>query len=434
MNRLLTIISGIALLLYLFLVPYCYECDCVKDPNKAMFGFLSGVGTSSNSSGSSAFLLEDGDFKITAPEGATYGLSGNDLKIPADMEGAMDKLAAHLKQHPDKLTMLTGYYKKEETNNTTHPNLGIARAEAMKSALVAKGVNGSQLVTEGKESKNIAEKDGRLYALGMRFASATKADFPLKIEDGSKFNASAADNLEFTKSNGEATKPIAAGATKALQQLADYLKANPNRAVTLTGIYGEQEKNNTLSKTLGFARAGYVKNHLQKLGVPATQILEKDQKEPLLIFNNNVMKGGIIYDFEGIEGAETASKPADDAAMKALGERLRAAPRNVYFQTNSDNIAIDADLRQYLADLKSYMEAVPTTEVSVTGHTDSDGAANANVNLARRRAQFVLGKMTITGINEKQLLVDSKGEAQPIVANDSPENKAKNRRVEIRLK
>ncbi len=81
-------------------------------------------------------------------------------------------------------------------------------------------------------------------------------------------------------------------------------------------------------------------------------------------------------------------------------------------------------------------ELTPENRVFVEGHTDADpirySGFKSNFELSTARAlevvHYFLGSVKL---NPKQFVVAGYGEFSPVVANDSRENKAKNRRVEI---
>jgi len=73
----------------------------------------------------------------------------------------------------------------------------------------------------------------------------------------------------------------------------------------------------------------------------------------------------------------------------------------------------------------------PELKFSVEGHTDSDGDVAANQKLAEARAQAVVEAMTKAGISANRLTSKGHGESKPMTANDTPEGKAQNRRVEF---
>ncbi|MEZ5216866.1 MAG: OmpA family protein [Ilumatobacteraceae bacterium] len=67
----------------------------------------------------------------------------------------------------------------------------------------------------------------------------------------------------------------------------------------------------------------------------------------------------------------------------------------------------------------------------VQGHTDSGGTNEANLELSQARAQAVVDYLVSKGVAAEQLTAKGYGEEQPVAPNDSPSNRALNRRVEI---
>lgn len=93
-----------------------------------------------------------------------------------------------------------------------------------------------------------------------------------------------------------------------------------------------------------------------------------------------------------------------------------------------------------LADTRVLDEAIvvlkknPGVRISIDGHTDSDGSDAYNQTLSERRAAAVLEYFhTKGGIERSRFVVKGYGESRPAVPNDSRENKAINRRVELTL-
>jgi outer membrane protein OmpA-like peptidoglycan-associated protein len=77
------------------------------------------------------------------------------------------------------------------------------------------------------------------------------------------------------------------------------------------------------------------------------------------------------------------------------------------------------------------MQDNPTLRFSVEGHTDSDGEDASNLKLSEARAKAVMDKLVELGIAKDRLTSKGLGESKPMAANDSPEGKAQNRRVEF---
>ncbi|MCF8323852.1 MAG: OmpA family protein [Leadbetterella sp.] len=114
-------------------------------------------------------------------------------------------------------------------------------------------------------------------------------------------------------------------------------------------------------------------------------------------------------------------------------EKVLFEPLDVYFQSGKSSIIRTEEIDNWLETAKKYLEKNPNEKLSLTGHTDSDGDDASNISLSERRAAIVKGILAKQGFNSDNLQLIGKGESEPIADNDTPENKAKNRRVSIRL-
>ena len=71
------------------------------------------------------------------------------------------------------------------------------------------------------------------------------------------------------------------------------------------------------------------------------------------------------------------------------------------------------------------------SNVTVIGHTDSTGSDAVNNPLSLNRAASVRDYLASKSVSSSRVAIEGHGSREPIVANDTAENKAKNRRVEI---
>jgi flagellar motor protein MotB len=87
-------------------------------------------------------------------------------------------------------------------------------------------------------------------------------------------------------------------------------------------------------------------------------------------------------------------------------------------------------------DSKSIIEQFPGTELIVAGHTDNIMPSGKtyidNIELSQARADAVRFFMiNFMGLDPKRIIPEGRADRYPIAPNDTPENRAKNRRVEI---
>ena len=90
--------------------------------------------------------------------------------------------------------------------------------------------------------------------------------------------------------------------------------------------------------------------------------------------------------------------------------------------------------RQLLEKLHDAIETFPRSQVVVEGHTDSYGGNQANLSLSRSRAES-LGDYLSTQLGVEAFRVSSVGYGQmrPIANNETPQGRARNRRIDIRI-
>jgi outer membrane protein OmpA-like peptidoglycan-associated protein len=106
-------------------------------------------------------------------------------------------------------------------------------------------------------------------------------------------------------------------------------------------------------------------------------------------------------------------------------------PGNVTFATNSSDIS--ADFYQVLNSVALVINEFEKTYVDITGHTDSTGADEYNMQLSVARASSVARYLESREVLPERIYSQGMGETRPIASNDTPDGRAQNRRVEILL-
>jgi len=72
-------------------------------------------------------------------------------------------------------------------------------------------------------------------------------------------------------------------------------------------------------------------------------------------------------------------------------------------------------------------------KVEVIGHTDSQGARDTNVVLSLARADAVRSYLANKGVAPSLISTSGSGPDRPVAGNDTPDGRARNRRIEFRL-
>jgi OmpA-OmpF porin, OOP family len=100
-------------------------------------------------------------------------------------------------------------------------------------------------------------------------------------------------------------------------------------------------------------------------------------------------------------------------------------------QFEFDKATLQQASAKQLQDVLTLLYTYPDLKLEIQGHTDSDGSADYNLQLSQQRAESVRQYLLLFGIDPSRLQAKGYGESMPVAPNDSDENKAKNRRVEL---
>ena len=106
-------------------------------------------------------------------------------------------------------------------------------------------------------------------------------------------------------------------------------------------------------------------------------------------------------------------------------------PGNITFKTDSADI--NSSFYPVLNSVARVLNKYNNSTVLVSGHTDSTGGAEYNLNLSRERAQSVAAYLQGQGVKQSRFEVLGLGSSNPIASNDTANGRSLNRRVEIKI-
>jgi len=130
---------------------------------------------------------------------------------------------------------------------------------------------------------------------------------------------------------------------------------------------------------------------------------------------------------------EQATQGTGVEVTRTSDNQLRLqVPSDISFAVNS--ASIEPRLRPVLDAFANGLSSERGMLVRVVGHTDNTGSDAINDPLSLRRAESVRGYLEDRGVKADRIDVAGRGSREPLVANDSAEDRARNRRVEIFLR
>lgn len=106
-------------------------------------------------------------------------------------------------------------------------------------------------------------------------------------------------------------------------------------------------------------------------------------------------------------------------------------PESVTFDSDSYNLKPEA--RAVLDRISDSLKQYPNSLVDVYGHTDSQESGMNGQALSDNRARTIANYLATLGVSEARIRSQGYGATMPIATNDTPEGRAQNRRVEIKI-
>lgn len=157
----------------------------------------------------------------------------------------------------------------------------------------------------------------------------------------------------------------------------------------------------------------------QQNSVPVEQAFFEQKLKPFV--NNGVIASGDLNDI-------IAHYEVKDAVVSQL--MAQTYPIDFYFGFDRFELNEEELLR-----LKAFAQKVKSYKgvIVIEGHTDSKGAAKYNQQLSLKRANAVAQLLINAGFDPQTIKVIGQGETRPIADNATPQGRAKNRRVVVKL-
>jgi len=212
-----------------------------------------------------------------------------------------------------------------------------------------------------------------------------------------------------------------------LDNVVDFLAENPDRKIMLTGRFSENEKlaNSGFFENLGIARAAHFETLLENRSIDQKQI----ETSGLLSVDAD-MNSPLLFTVLPKETAETFDIPQYRFEDNTFSE--------ANFEVGSDEFLPRTQLVTYADSVKVFLEENPDYILTITGHTDSLGTEELNMDLGMRRAKRAKEYFEELGIISPINTV-SMGKTQYAAPNSNPDGtdneagRQKNRRVNFKL-
>lgn len=138
---------------------------------------------------------------------------------------------------------------------------------------------------------------------------------------------------------------------------------------------------------------------------------------------------------DGDDACPTNPGPASNNGCPVVQEedlaKLDFAMQNVRFRTASSDVLQQS--YRILDEVAEIMTRYPNYKLKISGYTDNVGSDVANQTLSENRAKSCFQYLLVKGVDRSRITHAGFGSTNPIDTNDTPEGRARNRRVEFTL-
>lgn len=261
-----------------FYIQYCSSCNKVQEgPPKAAHTAPSVPQPTSYN-----FVIVDDGFSYMNNDNYNFNHSSSSILMPLNsgVGAGIDSLGNYLEKNNGKAITITGYYTSDEENKTAYPNLGLARANAVKNHFVANGILSSKINTKGKLMDEMVADEG-VFLGPMAYALEVIAENELE-ELRALHDDIVANPLVLYFNTAETTINLSAEQRQKVAEISRYLDKVENASVTIEG-HTDNTGNAKTNIKLGLERAEFAKSYLMSNGISENRITvtSKGQTEPI---------------------------------------------------------------------------------------------------------------------------------------------------------
>ena len=277
-------------------VNFCCNCctvECITvEENK-------NGNTKSKSETTSTPLIKTNGFSFSLPnlnyncnDNFNFSSSNFNLLLPVSdsIELGISKLKAALEKNNSKFKV-TGFYKSDEKNNSIFPNLGLARANAVKNYLVQKGILENNIEISDELHEDLIVKNDTLF--GPVYFGWLKED--IVASEGKDWNAAKrtinATPLTLYFDTGQSTISLTQSQKQKIAAIVEYVNHVEGSKISITGHTDNNPGVRHTNQYYSEERAAFVKKYFVSNGIPVAKIEASGKGEIQPIADNSTEEG-----------------------------------------------------------------------------------------------------------------------------------------------
>lgn len=103
----------------------------------------------------------------------------------------------------------------------------------------------------------------------------------------------------------------------------------------------------------------------------------------------------------------------------------------LFFETGKSTLKPES--QDQLSNIAAIMKSYPKVKLKIGGYTDNTGSPEINMKVSTERANAAMKDLIGLGVSADRLKAEGYGQEHPIADNSTPEGKARNRRIDVRV-
>lgn len=272
-----------------FYITFCSECAASNSIDKEVPETVITTPTVPEAT-SYPFAFKTEGYDYNTNDNYNFNMSSSSILLPLSpkVTAGITSLKSYLAENTDKVINVTGFYKSDEANKSVFPNLGLARANAIKNNLAEHGISSLLINTTGELMDSMVPDD-YVFLGPISYNLHEKAE---NVEDDLKalHDKIIANPLVLYFETGEAAINLTPEQRQKVADISRYLDKTEGAKAKVVG-HTDSSGNRLNNIKLGQGRADFVMGYLIKNGIIADKIVASSDGPDSPVVSNKTPEG-----------------------------------------------------------------------------------------------------------------------------------------------
>lgn len=418
-NTTYALFAGIALVAWMACGSLLYSNQCCA--------------TFENESYAGQLLIQDGShFRVEHNEVIAFPYNSDQLILSEQVSEELFKVVRYIKSNPVKNLTIVGLFLEKESGG---PDLGKARAEALRKVFIEAGTPEYQIHTAIGRRDDLALNESEEVLLGGIDFVFDCLD-PFEVSDPTyRFSTKVINNFVFDYNSAQFLMPLSDVMKEQIAIIAKYLQDHSDRQLKITGYNHPDEVHYGALPNLGLARANVIRNLLLEAGAPTFQVIIDGIAEERLAVLPSELYDKFLPNALGFK-FDALSEPRVKAWEKKVALTEEALKKRQVFRfkdfgLEQEKIVVDDELKTYLNELILYLSSRANSMVYVVGHSNRLATKEESALKGKKRADYVRNFLVEQGILPSRIQTTTAGDSHPLGKRETRYGQQINRRVDV---